>query len=100
MSHQIPPEAQTLAHRLRLLAAEVESAARYGVPIPYCVNVSGHVYGGASFAATETEFAAWVDYTEAEAEHDHHHGSNWSSAEVDVNGLPLRFHVQHKAVSA
>ena len=102
MSHPIPEDAQRLADRLRMAANEIESTARYGVPIPYLISVSGHRYSGASFAATEDEFAAWVDYTEAEVEHGHHHGSDWSAAETDVNGLPLRFSVRHatEAVTA
>lgn len=32
--NQIPPEAQRLADHLRKTAEEIESAARYGVPIP------------------------------------------------------------------
>lgn len=92
MSHPIPEEAQRLAARLRVLADEVESAARYGVPIPYMVSVSGHTHGGASFAATPAEFDAWVDYTEAATEDYRHNGSDWSRAEVVLNeGLPLSF---------
>ena len=96
--HQIPEDAQRLANRLRMAADEIESAARYGVPIPSTVSASGHRFGAVGFAATEDEFAAWATYTEAEVEHSHHHGSAWSSAEVDVNGLPLRFSVRHATV--
>lgn len=67
-----------------------------GIPIPYCVNVSGHQFGGASFSATDEEYAAWVDYTfggdeHASAEDYEHSGSNWSRAVVNVNSLPLEF---------
>lgn len=92
----IPEDAQRLVQRLRMLADEIESAARYGVPIPYMVSTSGHKCGTASFAATEEEFDAWVDYTFGGDENAHgedyeHNGKNWSRARVDVNGLPLEF---------
>lgn len=95
----IPEDAQRLAYRLRMAADEIESAARYGVPIPPLVSVDGYQYGGASFSATEHEFAAWVDYTEARVEGYEHDGAHWSSAEADVNGLPLRFAVQHDSAT-
>ena len=96
MSHPVPAAAQRLADRLRQLAEEIESAARYGVPIPYMVSASGHTHGGASFAATPDEFDAWVDYTfggdeNAEGEDYDHDGASWSHARVNVNGLPLTF---------
>jgi hypothetical protein len=100
MSHPIPEDAQRLALRLRLLADEIESAARYGVPIPSLVSVGGHVFSGASFAATEHEFAAWAEYAEATVDHAYHHGADWSSAEVtigDGDRLPLRFSIRHDA---
>jgi hypothetical protein len=102
MSHSIPADAQRLADRLRLLADEIESAARYGVPIPYMFSVSGHPYGGASFSATADEFDAWVDYTfggdeNAHAEDYAHAESDWSRAKVDVNGLPLEFSVRRES---
>lgn len=92
----IPEDAQRLVARLRMLADEIESAARYGVPIPYMVSASGHKFGGASFSATEAEFDAWVDYTfegdeSADREDYEHDGSAWSRAQVTVNGLPLVF---------
>lgn len=96
MSHPIPEDAQRLADRLRMAADEIESAARYGIPIPYAISVSGHRYGAMSFAATEEEFAAWTEYAEVEPDHDHHHGHDWSSAETDINGLPVRFSVRHE----
>lgn len=100
MSHPIPDDAARLVDRLRMLADEIESAARYGVPIPDLFSVSSHICGAASFHATEHEFAAWVDYTEAEVEHDHHHGgARWSSTEVNIGDgdrLPLRFSVRHE----
>ena len=100
MSKPIPEDAQRLADRLRMLADEIESAARYGVPVPHTVSASGHQYGAVTFSATEEEFAAWADYTEAEVTHDRHHGADWSSGEVDVNGLPLRFAVRHEEARA
>lgn len=92
----IPEDAQRLVARLRLLADEIESAARYGVPIPYMVSTSGHQFGGASFHATEGEYDAWVDYTfggdeNAVGEDYEHKGTDWSRARVNVNGLPLEF---------
>lgn len=88
----IPAEdVQRMASRLRMLADEIESAHRYGVPIPYQVTVSGHRFGRATFPATSAEFDAWADYCEAEFEEYVHEGKNWRSATVDVNGLPLNF---------
>lgn len=99
MSHPITADAQRLALRLRLLADEVESAARYGVPIPFCFNVAGHEYSNVSFSADEHEFAAWAEYTEAQVRDYEHEGRAWSEAVADVNGLPLRFHVRHDAAA-
>lgn len=98
----IPEDARRLADRLRMLADEVESAARYGVPIPYMVSVSGHAFGGASFSASEEEYAAWVDYTfggdsGATGEDYEHEGAGWSRATVNVNGLPLEFACRRSA---
>jgi hypothetical protein len=101
----IPEDAQRLADRLRMLADEVESAARYGVPIPYLVSVSGNQYVGASFHASEDEFDAWVDYTfggdEGAVREDYEHrGSRWSRARLSVNGLPLEFACQRERAEA
>ena len=105
MSHPIPEDAQRLADRLRLLAEEVESAARYGIPIPHMFTVSGHRFGVASFSATAEEFDAWVDYTfggdeNAESEDYTRNGVDWSWATVKVNGLPLEFAPKRKRVIA
>lgn len=100
MSHPIPEDVQRLVARLRQAADEIESAARYGVPIPYSISASGHKYGGVSFSANEAEFSAWADYTEAEVEHYEHGGSEWSSADSDVNGMPLSFAVKHATAKA
>lgn len=91
----IPEDAQRLADRLRMAAEEIESAARYGVPIPYMVSADGHTHGGATFSATEAEFDAWAEYAEATVERYEHDGTDWSRACVVVNGLPLRFSVRH-----
>lgn len=100
MSHPIPEDVQRLADRLRMAADEILSAARYGVPIPYMVSASGHRFGGVSFAATEAEFTAWAEYTEAEVEdYVGPDGARWSRATVDVNGLPLSFAVRHEAAA-
>jgi hypothetical protein len=101
--HTIPEDAQRLADRLRMLADEVESAARYGVPIPYMFSVSGHLFGGASFHATDEEFDAWVDYTFGDDETatgvDYtRDGASWSRATVNVNGLPLGFACRRSVV--
>jgi hypothetical protein len=105
MSHPIPEDAQRLADRLRMLADEVESAARYGIPVPYMFSVSGHPRGGASFSATPHEFDSWVDYTfggDESASGDDYtlDGFEWSSAAVNVNGLPLRFATKREQVSS
>lgn len=99
MTHPIPPDVARLTDRLRQLAEEIESAARFGVMVPIRWSVSGHEYGDVGFAATEHEFAAWVDYTEATVIRSHHHGTDWSAVEVDVNGLPLSFAIRHDAES-
>lgn len=92
MSHLIPEDAQRLISRLRLLADELESAARYGVPVPSMCSASGHRFSGASFSATPEQFDAWLDYAEAEATLEWEDaGKHWRSAEADVNGLPLGF---------
>ena len=97
MSHPIPEDVQRLADRLRMAADEILSAARYGVPIPSLVSVSAHEYGGMTFAATLDEFTAWAEYAEVEADRNHHHGCAWSSAEADINGLPVRFSHRHES---
>lgn len=86
--------AKRMADRLRMAADEIESASRYGLPIPYCITVDGHEFGRASFSATEDEFAAWAYYTEARVEHYEYGGVPWSKAAADVNGLPLEFSVK------
>ena len=80
-----------LARRLRDLAGEVESADRYGVPIPFMFNVNGHEFGGVTFSATAEEFDAWAEYTEATVEEYEHGGKDWRGAKADVNGLPVSF---------
>ena len=92
MSHPIPPEAQTLATRLRLLAAEIESAARYGVPIPESFTVNGSHFGAAAAHTDAATFAAWADYLEADTEERRHHGHIWHTAASRIsNGdLPIR----------
>ena len=102
MSAAIPADAQRLADRLRMLADEVESAARYGVPVPTLMSVSGHEYGRATFAATEEEFPAWADYVadaDPTREDYEHNGASWSRITVDVNGLPVEFAVRHAGVN-
>lgn len=83
----------TLAQRLRALADEIESAERYGLPIPTTISVhsfpnySPHV----SFAANEDEFDVWADYTQATVEDYEHAGRDWQRANADVNGLTVQF---------
>jgi len=93
----ISEDTQRLATRLRMLAEELESAGRYGVPIPESFGVSGYEHGGATAAMTEAEFDAWVEYTEATRIDYEYQGDQWSRAEVDVNGLPMRFCLKHEA---
>lgn len=96
MSHPIPENAQRLADRLRMAADEIESAARYGVPVPDSLSVSGHRFGQVHISADAELFAAWVEYADPQqVERRHHHGADWSSFEVDVNGLPLAVALRH-----
>lgn len=90
MSAAIPEDAQRLADRLRALAVEVESAARFGIPIPFGFSVSGHEYGRATFAATAEEFDAWAEYTEAEVEDYEHEGEQWRSGSATIGEHDLR----------
>ena len=92
MSHPIPPEAQTLATRPRLLAPEIESAARHGVPIPESFIVDGSPFGAAAARTDAATFAAWADYLEADTEERRHHGHIWHTAASRIsNGdLPIR----------
>jgi hypothetical protein len=83
----------TLVLRLHQLASEIESAHRYGIPIPMVVSVNAYPAPmGASFAATSEEFEAWADYCiGAEVTEYDHDGKHWWRATADVNGLPLEF---------
>ena len=91
MSHPIPEDAQRLASRLRMAADEIESAARYGVPIPTNVSVSGYEYSGMSMSSLHGEFDKWVEYFEADVEHYEYGGREWSKATAEVNGLRVEF---------
>lgn len=83
---------ETLPDRLRALADELESAERYGLPIPGMVSVSAHKYGQASFHTDDAAlFAAWADYTEAEVVEYDHASHHWSRATANVNGLSMQF---------
>lgn len=92
---ETPDLAAILVKQLRLAADEIDSARRFGVPIPAIVNVYAFNVAtpGMSFSATEHEFAAWVEYTEAEVEEYEHEGKHWSRARADVNGLRVQFAV-------
>lgn len=81
----------TLPQRLRALADELESAGRYGIPIPEVVTATSLSVFHASFIADDHEFAAWADYTEADVEEYHHDGNFWRRAKSDVNGLRVEF---------
>ena len=82
----------TLADRLRALADEIESAERYGVPIPTVVSVNSFPnIEPVAFSATADEFDAWADYTDAETGEYRRDGKRVRSASVDVNGLRVTF---------
>lgn len=102
MSYPIPADAQRLADRLRMLADEVESAARFGIPIPFMFSISGSEYGQAGFAATPAEFDAWTEYIEGGVVEEYQHaGKKWRAVNrADVNGLPLSFSAEFGEVSA
>lgn len=94
MSHPIPPDAQRLADRLRLLAEEVESAARYGIPVPIYWSIGAAENSSVNFHATPEQFAAWADYLNAESDVVEYEAADarWQRVErVDVNGLALSF---------
>jgi len=90
---EVPDLAALLVKQLRDAADEIDSARRYGVPIPPAVSVYAFnaTRPGISFSATEHEFAAWVDYTEAEVEEYEFEGQRWSRASADCNGLRVGF---------
>ena len=90
---EAPDLAALLVQQLRLAADEIDSARRYGVPIPPIVSVFAFnaSHPGLSFSATEHEFAAWVEYAEAEVEEYESGGQRWSRATADVNGLRVGF---------
>ena len=88
--HPIPEDVRRLADRLRDLADEVESAARWGVPVPIHWYVSGHHFGSVGCSTDPYEFAAWAEYVEADVTESIHHGGVWRSFVADVNGLPVK----------
>lgn len=96
---EAPDLAALLVKQLRLAADEIDSARRYGVPIPNVVNVYAFnaTTPGMSFSATEHEFAAWADYTDADIEEYEYDGKLWSRATADVNGLRVQFAVARGA---
>lgn len=86
-----------LAARLRLLADEIDSAHRYGVPIPESIIVVSHgPYGGASTHTDRATFDAWADYLDSEptatVSESRHHGSIWHTVAATINEgqLPVR----------
>lgn len=84
-------EPATFVARAHHLADELDSARRYGVPIPDYITISAGPFGGVHMHLTAHEFAAWVDYTDATVGEYDHDGSHWRRAEVDVNGLRFTF---------
>jgi hypothetical protein len=83
--------ATPIIERLRALADELESAERYGVPLPDVVSAVGYPFGGASFHVDPLVFQAWADYTEATVEEYDHEGDHWRRCRADVNGLLVEF---------
>ena len=81
-----------LATRLRQLADEIDSAHRFGVPIPASVTVGHSEHSDISFVEPDrATFDAWVDYTEATTRTEDIGYARYVIATADVNGLPLRF---------
>lgn len=82
----------TLADRLRSLADELESAERYGLPLPAMVSTSSHNHTHVSFHTDDRDlFDQWADYTEAEVVDYDYADHHWSRATADVNGLIVQF---------
>ena len=80
----------TLADRLRALAEEMESAERYGVPLPTLVFVNRHSdIAPVSFHTDPATFDSWVNYTEAEPETTP--DARYRVATADINGLRVSF---------
>lgn len=93
MSHQIPSDAARLIERARVLADEMASAARYGVPIPATVCIDHYAHGDVTFSCGDDRwmFDSWVDYAEAQVEEYDYDGHHWHRAAANVNGLSLTF---------
>lgn len=91
----------TLAQRLRALAEELESAERYGLPLPPMVSVSAHKHGSATFHTDDRDlFDQWADYTEADVTDYDHAGHHWSRATANVNGLSVQFATARPMIAA
>lgn len=81
----------TLAQRLRALADEIESAERYGIPLPTVVSVSSYDGQDVSWHMPDpAEFDAWADYIEADVQEYDYNGRHVRTAEADVLGLAVR----------
>jgi hypothetical protein len=82
----------TLPQRLRALADELESAERYGIPLPYMVSVAQARYTHATFHADPDVFDAWADYCEVEpVEYESADNRTWRQVITDINGLKVEF---------
>lgn len=71
---------ESLPDRLRALAYELESAVRYGLPMPAGADVAS---GAFIYLDDPATFEAWVDYLEAPVTSN----GSFSYAEAGVNGL-------------
>lgn len=90
MSHPIPLNTQSLIARLRHTADELESAARYGVPIPSTVSVSEGEYGEARFATYANEYGPWLEYSEGTEREYIRDDRRWRSVEAVIGEHDLK----------
>jgi hypothetical protein len=81
----------TLPQRLRALADELESADRYGVPLPHVVTTTSFQNTHATFHADPDVFDAWADYCEATVAEYDYDGRQWRRVITNVNGLKVKF---------
>lgn len=82
----------TLAQRLRALADELESAERYGVPIPDYVTAGkrGIYFDTSHDGSLFDEWLGYCDTVEV-AEWVDDNDVRWQRATTDVNGLLVEF---------
>lgn len=102
MSHPIPPHAACLIERGKLLADEMASAARYGLPIPTTVSLNGYdnLEGAAFSFDTIDEFDAWAEYAAANVRECDHDDRHWHHGIGDLNGLAVSFSFAAQPVAA